>query len=41
MEIKDWVSMGSRSALYRELKEFGLLENVAELDACGYTIVPP
>ena len=41
MEIKDWASTGSRSPLYRELKEFGLLENIAELDAFGYTIVPP
>jgi len=33
--------MGSRSALYRELKELDLIENIAELDAFGYTIIPP
>jgi ectoine hydroxylase-related dioxygenase (phytanoyl-CoA dioxygenase family) len=41
LKIKDWSSMGSRSALYRELKELDLIENIAELDAFGYTIIPP
>jgi hypothetical protein len=41
MEIKDWTSTGSRSALYRELKELDLFENIAELDGFGYTIIPP
>ena len=41
MEIKDWASMGARSALYRELKQLDLLENIAELDAFGYTVIPP
>ena len=41
MEIKDWASMGARSALYRELRQLDLLENIAELDAFGYTVIPP
>ena len=41
MKIKDWSSTGPRSALYRELKQLDLLENIAELDGFGYTIVPP
>ena len=41
MEIKDWSSTGARSALYRELKQLDLLENMAELDGFGYTIIPP
>ncbi len=41
MKIKDWSSTGSRSALYRELKQLDLLENIAELDGFGFTIIPP
>ena len=41
MEIKDWSSTGTRSPLYRELKELDLLENIAELDGFGYTVLPP
>lgn len=41
MEIKDWSSTGTRSPLYRELEELDLLENIAELDGFGYTVLPP
>ena len=41
MKIEDWTSAKQLPALYRELKELDLLENIAELDAFGYTVVPP
>ena len=41
MEIKDWSSAKDTPALYRELKELELLENLAELEAFGYTVLPP
>lgn len=41
MKIEDWPSAKQLPALYRELKELDLLENIAELEAFGYTVVPP
>ena len=41
MEIKDWSSAKDTPALYRELKELDLLENLAELEAFGYTVLSP
>ena len=41
MKIEDWESAGSLALLYQELKELGLETNVAELDAFGFTVVPP
>lgn len=41
MKIDDWPSAKNIPALYRELKALELLENVAELEAFGYTILPP
>ena len=41
MKINDWSSALQLSALYRELKELDLLEHVAELEAFGFTVVPP
>ena len=41
MKIEDWPSAKDVPALYRELKELGLLEHLAELEAFGYTILPP
>ncbi len=41
MDIKDWSSAKTTPALYRELKKLGLLENVAELEAFGYTVLTP
>ena len=41
MQIKDWKSCPTQSKLYRELASINLLENTAELEVFGYTIVPP
>ena len=34
-------ALGATSELYAELKQLGLLENIAELDVFGFTVVPP
>ncbi len=41
MEIENWECAGSLPLLYRELKELGLEANIAELEAFGFTVVPP
>lgn len=41
MEINDWTSARYLPQLYRELKQLDLLEHIAELEAFGYTVVPP
>jgi len=41
MEIKDWTSCPTQSKLYQELAGLDLLENIAELDVFGFTVVPP
>ena len=41
MKIEDWPSAKTLPALYRELQKLDLLENVAELDAVGFTVLPP
>ena len=41
MEIEDWECAGALPLLYRELKELGLEANIAELEAFGFTVVPP
>lgn len=41
MEINDWTSVRHLPELYRELKQLELLENVAELEAFGFTVIPP
>ena len=41
MQIEDWPSAKDLPALYRELKELDLLEHLAELEAFGYTVLPP
>ena len=41
MDINDWTSAQHLPELYRELKQLDLLENIAELEAFGYTVVPP
>ncbi len=41
VQIGDWKSAGSVAPLYCELKELGLETNIAELDAFGFTVVPP
>ncbi len=41
MKIHDWPSAKTLSPLYRELKQLDLLEHVAELEAFGFTVLPP
>ena len=41
MEVKDWPLCLPQSKLYRELVQLDLLENIAELDVFGFTVVPP
>lgn len=41
MNIEDWPSAKTTPALYRELKQLDLLEHLAELEAFGYTVLPP
>ncbi|MEM7016627.1 MAG: phytanoyl-CoA dioxygenase family protein [Pseudomonadota bacterium] len=41
MQIEDWPSAKTIPALYRELKELDLLEHLAELEAFGFTVLPP
>lgn len=41
MKIENWECAGSLPLLYRELQELGLETNVAELEAFGFTVVPP
>ena len=41
MEIEDWKSTGSVAPLLRELRQIGLETNIVELEAFGFTVVPP
>ena len=41
MRIEDWPSAKTTPALYRELKELDLLEHLTELEAFGFTVLPP
>ena len=42
MEIDEtWETAGTLPLLYKELQQLGLETNVAELEAFGYTIIPP
>lgn len=41
MKIEDWKSTSKLSPLYRELAQMDLVENIAELETFGFTIVPP
>ena len=41
MEIEDWKSVGSAAPLLRELRQLGLETNIVELEAFGFTVVPP
>lgn len=41
MEIENWECAGSLPLLYQELQELGLESNIAELEAFGFTVVPP
>jgi ectoine hydroxylase-related dioxygenase (phytanoyl-CoA dioxygenase family) len=41
MDIENWECAGSLPLLYQELQQLGLETNVAELEAFGFTIIPP
>ena len=41
MKIEDWRSTRKLSPLFRELAQMELLENIAELEAFGFTVIPP
>ena len=41
MKIEDWPSAKTTPALYRELKQLDLLPYLAELEAFGFTVLPP
>jgi ectoine hydroxylase-related dioxygenase (phytanoyl-CoA dioxygenase family) len=41
MDVEEWESSGSTALLYRELRQLGLETNIAELEAFGFTVVPP
>ena len=41
MAIEYWSSAKDTAALYGELKQMDLLEHVAEIEAFGYTVLPP
>lgn len=41
MNIEDWPSAKTTAPLYRELKQLDLLEHLAELEAFGFTVLPP
>lgn len=41
MEVGDWKSTGELGPLYRQIRKLGLEQNIAELDAFGFTILEP
>jgi ectoine hydroxylase-related dioxygenase (phytanoyl-CoA dioxygenase family) len=41
MKIKEWASCPTQAKLYQELAQLDLLENIAELDVFGFTVIPP
>ena len=41
MEIGDWASPGGIAETYRDARDLGLEVNIAELEALGFTIIPP
>ncbi len=41
MQIKNWASCSTQAKLYQELAKLDLLENIAELDVFGFTVIPP
>lgn len=41
MKIEDWPSAKTTPALYRELQQLDLLENLLELEAFGFTVLAP
>lgn len=41
MEIGDWKSVAGMADTYREARRLGIETNIAELEAFGFTIIPP
>ena len=41
MEVRDWKAAPELSQTFRQARELGLESNIAELEAFGFTIVPP
>jgi ectoine hydroxylase-related dioxygenase (phytanoyl-CoA dioxygenase family) len=41
MQIDDWESCPELTEIYQDIRKYDLVENVAELDAFGFTVVPP
>jgi ectoine hydroxylase-related dioxygenase (phytanoyl-CoA dioxygenase family) len=41
MEIGDWKSVAGMADTYREARKLGIETNIAELEAFGFTIIPP
>lgn len=41
MEIGDWKSVAGMADVYRQARELGLETNIAELEAFGFTVIPP
>ncbi len=41
MQVGDWKSTPELGPLYREIRKLGLEQNIAELDAFGFTILEP
>lgn len=41
MEIGDWSTTSDLNDIYRDALKHGLVENIAELEAFGFTVIPP
>ena len=41
MDIGNWKATAELNQIYREARELGIETNIAELEAFGFTIVPP
>lgn len=41
MDIGNWSSMAGMDEVYRQMRERGLETNLAELEAFGFTVIPP
>ena len=41
LQVADWESTADLNEIYRDAVKHGLVENIAELEAFGFTVVPP
>lgn len=41
MQVGDWESTSDLNDIYRDAVKHGLVENIAELEAFGFTVIPP